>query len=147
MHFTLVKKSIFSFLSSYSFWQFCSKQCIEYFMKFSPKMESNYPELLHYVMIINAPRFFNMMFSVIKPFMSQATLDKLQVFGSSSSDRAKWVQIVQQRFPAESMPPHWGGCLEGDDPYCTDSPIWVNCPKQGELKELLEGSRKFIDGI
>lgn len=120
---------------SYSFWQFCSKACIQYYVRLAPKMESNYPEMMHYVMVINAPRFFNVMFSIVKPFMSKATLDKMQVFGC---DKEKWKKVVRERFPVENMPPYWGGTLEGVDAYCSDSDIWIRSPKPKDLKRMME---------
>ncbi|OXA65142.1 SEC14-like protein 4 [Folsomia candida] len=128
-------------MEGYSFWQFCSKACIQYYVRLAPKMESNYPEMMHYVMIINAPRFFNVMFSVVKPFMSKATLDKIQVFGC---DKEKWKKALRERFPVENIPPYWGGTLEGVDAYCSDSDIWIRSPKPKELKQMMEGTYKVV---
>ncbi|CAL8141437.1 unnamed protein product [Orchesella dallaii] len=112
-------------LAGYSYRQLTSKQCRDFMVKMQICVDSNYPELLHYCMVINAPKIFHILFSVLKPFIPKQTLEKVDIFGPEPE---KWKRVVQERFLLETIPPHWGGTRLGSDAYCSQNDIWVQGP-------------------
>jgi hypothetical protein len=103
-----------------------TKMCRDFIIRLHANMDSNYPEILRYLMIINAPRVFTLVFNLIKPLIPKATLDKMEIFGP---DKEEWKAVIKQKFPIEMIPPYWGGTLQGKDEFCSGSPIWIQGPK------------------
>ncbi|XP_046633841.1 SEC14-like protein 2 isoform X2 [Daphnia pulicaria] len=79
--------------------------------------ESNYPENIRRIFIINAPKIFTVIFNIIKPFLHQATLDKMRIFGS---DKEEWAAALLEEIEADNLPLHYGGTMvdPDGDPKC-----------------------------
>nr|CAH0109448.1 unnamed protein product [Daphnia galeata] len=96
-------------------------------MTFRPVMETgleqtkiyelNYPENLRRIFVINAPKFFTFIFNAMKPFMHQATIDKMKIFGS---DKEEWAAALLEDIEADNLPLHYGGTMvdPDGDPKC-----------------------------
>lgn len=78
-------------------------------------LEQNYPETLKTTYIINAPRIFNMGYSVIKKFMNKEITDKFRMYTSNWGDEIKKVIDPSQ------LPKYYGGEMVDDngDPKCS----------------------------
>ncbi|CAL8104167.1 unnamed protein product [Orchesella dallaii] len=63
--------------------------------------EAHYPELLHSAIVINCPRAFTLLYSMLKPLMSRRTKSKIRMFGS---DEAKWKEYFAERIPQNVLP-------------------------------------------
>ncbi|XP_046460612.1 SEC14-like protein 2 [Daphnia pulex] len=79
--------------------------------------ELNYPENLRRIFIINAPKIFTVIFNFLKPFMHQATLDKMRIFGH---DKEEWAAALLEEIEADNLPLHYGGTMvdPDGDPKC-----------------------------
>lgn len=77
--------------------------------------EDNYPEILEKAYVINAPRFFPLLWKFIRPFMTQRTVDKVAIYGTDD-----WKEGLMERFDPDFVPQHWGGNMVGPDgdPRC-----------------------------
>lgn len=53
----------------------------------------------------------------MKPFLHQATIDKMRIFGS---DKEEWTAALQEEIEADSLPVHYGGTMvdPDGDPKC-----------------------------
>merc|ERR1712136_731010 len=80
--------------------------------------EANYPESLRRVFIINAPKIFTLMFAMIRPLLTQVTLDKVRLFGE---DRNEWTSALLEEIDADQLPVHYGGTMTDPDgdPKCS----------------------------
>lgn len=60
---------------------------------------------------------FSIAFSVIKPFLHDATLNKIFIFGS---DKKQWSAALLEEIDADQLPVHYGGTLTDPDgnPRC-----------------------------
>lgn len=58
-----------------------TKQCRDFMTNMQTNMDANYPEILRYAMIINAPKVFAIIFNMLKPIIPKATLEKIDIFG------------------------------------------------------------------
>ncbi len=112
-------------LEGYSLRQFTSKLCRDFVFRIQKSIEPNYPEMLHYAVIINAPKMFYILFNLMKPFIPKRTLDKMHFYGP---DKDKWVKVIKEKFPMDQVPRHWGGTREGSDEYCSQDDIWQYGP-------------------
>ncbi len=121
-------------LEGYSFRQIATKECRETGIQMQQIFDLNYPEVMKSVMMVNAPKIFALVYNIMKPFVSKATLEKIEIFGP---DVEKWQAAVGKKFPMQLVPRHWGGTLDGNDEYCSDSDIWLH----GAL-----GPKFFSDG-
>eukprot|EP01136_Pigoraptor_vietnamica_P010380 Opistho-1_new@3353 len=65
--------------------------------------ESNYPETLNYVLVVNAPRIFPVAYNLVKPFLAEATRSKVKVLGSN------WRQEIEEYISPENLPTFLGG--------------------------------------
>jgi len=79
--------------------------------------EANYPESLRRIFIINAPRTFTVVFAMIRPLLTQVTLNKLKVLGC---DRDEWTAALLEDIDADQLPVHYGGTMTDPDgnPKC-----------------------------
>ena len=64
-----------------------------------------------------APKFFTFIFNAMKPFMHQATIDKMKIFGS---DKEEWAAALLEDIEADNLPLHYGGTMvdPDGDPKC-----------------------------
>lgn len=78
-------------------------------------IEEHYPECLEKCISINAPHFFPIFWQLVRPFLSQRTVDKVEVFG-----REGWKERLLNIVDAASLPAIWGGDMTGPDgdPRC-----------------------------
>ncbi|EDV22074.1 uncharacterized protein TRIADDRAFT_29265, partial [Trichoplax adhaerens] len=90
------------------------KPGLDCFFKLVKMYEENYPEFLKRVFIINAPAIFPVMYSLMKPFVSEETKQKIFVLGSN------WKQVLRQYIDEDQLPKALGGaCTDKDGhPYC-----------------------------
>ncbi|OXA63864.1 retinal-binding protein [Folsomia candida] len=109
----------------YSYRQMATKQCRDFMTNMQTNMDANYPEILRYAMIINAPKVFAIIFNMLKPIIPKATLEKIDIFGP---DPEKWRAIVREKFPVELIPAYWGGDLVTEDDYASGHSIWLQGP-------------------
>lgn len=65
--------------------------------------QNYYPECMGKFYIINAPYLFSTVWSVIKPWLDEVTVAKIQILGSSYKS-----QLLEQ-IPAENLPKEFGG--------------------------------------
>ncbi|XP_026473263.1 SEC14-like protein 2 [Ctenocephalides felis] len=79
--------------------------------------EANYPEILKICYIINAPKVFSLAFNVVKGFMNEITISKIQIM---DTNRNKWQKAILKQVPASQLPKHYGGeQVDPDgDPRC-----------------------------
>ncbi|XP_018568661.1 SEC14-like protein 2 [Anoplophora glabripennis] len=98
--------------------------------------EANYPEILKACYIINAPRVFAIAFNVVKKFLNEYTLGKIQIF---KSDPKKWKPAVLSNITPENLPKHYGGALvdpDGNPRYSTKVKLGGKVPKSYYTKKL-----------
>ncbi|XP_074026952.1 SEC14-like protein 2 isoform X2 [Leptinotarsa decemlineata] len=86
--------------------------------------EANYPEILKACFIINAPRVFAIAFGVVKKFLNDYTLGKIQIFKSNPQ---KWKAAILKNITPENIPKHYGGSLCDPD----GNPRYTTIVKQG----------------
>lgn len=109
-------------LEGYNYRQLTSRLCREFMIKMQTSLDANYPELLRYALVINAPKIFHIIFNVLKPFIPKQTLEKVDIYGPEPE---KWKKVIAERFPLELVPQRWGGTRKGSDEFCSKDSIWV----------------------
>ncbi|KAH7946997.1 hypothetical protein HPB52_007103 [Rhipicephalus sanguineus] len=109
-HYLVIDVEYFSLRQVYSW------QAVKTITDMLQMMEDHFPECLEKCIIINAPYFFPVMWKLIKPFLTQRTTDKVEVFTKAEPWKERLVGIVG----AASLPVHWGGDMIGPDgdPRC-----------------------------
>ncbi|CAG0898931.1 unnamed protein product [Darwinula stevensoni] len=102
-------------LSGWSFSDVFSKSVMELGLALTQMQEANYPEHLKRVYILNGPWFFTMVLGVLRPFLGQATLDKVVCLGSKER------HALTRAISREVLPRFWGGDRvdEDGDPKCS----------------------------
>ena len=60
--------------------------------------EQHYPELVHKLFVVRAPRVFPVAFSLVKPFLREDTREKIQVLGSTQKRKN---QALSQLHPGQ----------------------------------------------
>ena len=72
-------------------------------MRASSISQDRYPESMGKFYIINAPWTFSAVWSVIKPWLDEVTVSKIDILGSSYND------ALLKQIPAENLPEEFGG--------------------------------------
>ena len=100
------------------------------FLKQITKIDQEYyPEHLGQMFIINAPKIFSMIWSVVKLWLDKRTLAKIKVYGSDYHE--KLFGFVDPH----DLPEHIGGHLDSEEAMFSTSNIW----DAEEMKQMLEG--------
>lgn len=105
---------IFDF-GDFSVRSIASRAVLDFLTGLMSAFESNYPERLKKAFVINAPRIFPVFWRLVRPFLSEATAQKLHLFGCDG-----WKDALLAEIDADQLPKHWGGTLTDPDgnPRC-----------------------------
>ncbi|KAA1476714.1 hypothetical protein DENSPDRAFT_843780 [Dentipellis sp. KUC8613] len=104
----------------------------DYVSAASAIMQARYPETMGKFYIINAPWAFGAVWSVIKPWLDEATVTKIDILGSSYKDK------LLMDIPKEHLPKEFGGACACDG-GCSMSDA-------GPWKDLaVDGDEKFVN--
>jgi hypothetical protein len=79
--------------------------------------EAKYPEILRCVFVINAPKIFAVLYSMMKPFMHEKTRNKVRIY---SHDSDQWKAVLLEEIDPDQLPVCYGGTLTDPDgnPNC-----------------------------
>nr|ODN74966.1 Sec14 cytosolic factor [Cryptococcus depauperatus CBS 7841] len=103
----------------------------DYVMAASSIGQNHYPEVMGRFFIINAPYLFSTVWSLIKPWLDEATVRKIHILGRNY--KTELVQFI----PEENLPQDLGGkcaCLGGCE--LSDAGPWnVESHKEGDVPE------------
>ena len=72
--------------------------------------QDRYPECMGKFYIINAPWAFSAVWSIIKPWLDEVTVSKVEILGSGYKDK------LLEQIPVENLPKEFGGtcnCVGG----------------------------------
>ncbi|KAF2366394.1 CRAL-TRIO lipid binding domain [Trinorchestia longiramus] len=132
-------------LEGFSYKEFTFKPALDAVIALMQVYESNYPELLRVGYVINAPKIFTVAYAMLKPFLQEVTINKIQIFG-----RTGWQELLLQDIDAEVLPKHWGGTRVDPDGnemcpsvICLGGPV----PKEYYLKNKAKRNRKHLTTI
>jgi len=67
-----------------------------------------FPETMNKTVIVNAPRFFSMTWGLIKGWLDQRTVNKIELFSNSSAAQKKLKEIIDE----DQIPSDYGGTAE-----------------------------------
>lgn len=89
--------------------------------RFLPIFFTCYPELLHRVLVINAPALFYTIFSMVKPFIPKRVLQKFMIHGSSKN-----LDNLSKVLDKSEIPKGYGGemVIDGDELCLERIPSW-----------------------
>lgn len=76
----------------------------DYVMRASSISQDRYPESMGKFYIINAPWTFSVVWNVIKPWLDEVTVSKIDILGS-----AVFKDALLKQIPAENLPEEFGG--------------------------------------
>ncbi|KAB7505100.1 Ectonucleoside triphosphate diphosphohydrolase 5, partial [Armadillidium nasatum] len=127
-----VTRAIFIFdMDNFSFREFTWKPCLDSVLELVQMYEANYPEILKYMFIINAPKIFSAAFAIVKTFMSENTIRKVKIFGTRG-----WREVILNEVSPDQLPAHWGGTMTDPDgdPRC---PSKIGCGGKIPINNIL----------
>nr|XP_042901789.1 SEC14-like protein 2 [Parasteatoda tepidariorum] len=103
---------------SYTFAQATHKPSLEFLLNVFQIYEANYPERLKAAIIINTSIYFNLLYSVIKPLLSGATVQKVFIYGKDG-----WKNDLLKSIDDDVLPVYLGGTRTDPDgdPMCSKS--------------------------
>ncbi|KAH9065111.1 CRAL-TRIO domain-containing protein [Lactarius deliciosus] len=78
----------------------------DYVLEASKIGQDRYPEIMGKFYIINAPWAFSAVWSVIKPWLDEVTVSKIEIVGSGYKEK------LLAQIPAENLPKDFGGTCE-----------------------------------
>ncbi|XP_064211186.1 SEC14-like protein 3 [Tribolium castaneum] len=117
-------------MDAFNIRQYAWRPAAEVVVSLVQMYEANYPEILKACYIINAPRVFAIAFNVIKRFLNEYTLGKIQIF---KNDPKKWKKAVLANIEPDNLPEHFGGTLadpDGNPRYTTKINQGGKVPKE-----------------
>jgi len=80
-------------------------ECVEYVKMCSRFTGQHYPERAGHVLVINVPRWFAMIWKVVKPMIDEVTLKKISIVRGKDAV----FSALSEKIPVENIPPEYGG--------------------------------------
>lgn len=80
-------------------------ECVEYVKMCSKFTGQHYPERAGHVIVVNVPRWFAMIWNVVKPMVDGVTLKKISIVRGKDAVFA----ALAEKIPVENIPPEYGG--------------------------------------
>ncbi|KAL3908495.1 MAG: hypothetical protein SGILL_008458 [Bacillariaceae sp.] len=80
-------------------------ECVEYVKMCSTFTGQHYPERAGHVIVVNVPRWFSMIWNVVKPMVDEVTLQKISIVRGKD----QVYEALNAKIPAENIPPQYGG--------------------------------------
>lgn len=109
------------------------KKSVEYVRKCSHFTGQHYPERAGHVIVINIPRWFAMIWNVVKPMVDEVTLKKISIVRGKD----EVFQALVEKIPVENIPPEYGG----KSPY----PLGAS-PEEEALRDLMAHNNALATG-
>lgn len=107
--------------------------------RFFPIFATGFPELLHRVLVFNAPWLFGTLWSAVKPFIPDEVQEKIQIH----SGAINYSKHVAKYYDAEHIPKYFGGSkvdIEDGNEHCTNMlAVYAPYSVQNEGLDILEG--------
>ncbi|KAK2170799.1 hypothetical protein NP493_1141g00043 [Ridgeia piscesae] len=106
--------------------------------------EANYPENLHASYVINAPSVFAIMFTILRPFLSEETKRKVHILGRN------WKEVLLRAVDKDQLPAYWGGDAvdpEGDAHCRSQIAQGGKIPSSYYLKEQVSLDRDKMEKV
>ena len=102
--------------------------------------EANYPEILKCCYIINAPKVFAFAFSIVKRFLDDYTIGKIQIH---KADQKRWLPAILETCDASQIPAYYGGSQTDDDgnPKCVKKVNYSYISSQSKNQSVLWDKR------
>ena len=82
--------------------------------------------------VINVPVWFKMIWNIVKPWVDEATLEKIKILRGAEEIR----KAMEERIPLENIPPEYGGL---------SMPLGES-PEEVQLAELMEHNNALASG-
>jgi CRAL/TRIO domain len=80
-------------------------ECVEYVKMCSQFTGQHYPERAGHVIVVNVPRWFSMIWNVVKPMVDEVTLKKISIVRGQQDV----FDALAAKIPIENIPPEYGG--------------------------------------
>uniref|UniRef100_A0A1I7YQ20 CRAL-TRIO domain-containing protein n=1 Tax=Steinernema glaseri TaxID=37863 RepID=A0A1I7YQ20_9BILA len=99
-----------------------------------------YPDLINKIVVVNCPKFMNLVWKACTPFISEGYKNKIILTGDD------WREELRKHVHPSCLPVHYGGTLIGpdDDPHCRHL---IDYPPSGtfpdDLPEIVENLKAF----
>merc|ERR1712224_851190 len=92
----------------------------------------HYPERAGHVIVINVPRWFAMIWKVVKPMVDEVTLKKISIVRGKNAV----FSALAEKIPIENIPPEYGG---------KSMPLGES-PEEYALRDLIRYNNALADG-
>ena len=107
-------------------------ECVDYVKSCSQFTGQHYPERAGFVMVINVPGWFQLIWKVVQPMVDEVTLKKIAILRG----KEEIFEALLEKIPIENIPPEYGGesCPLGES------------PEEVQLRELMTHNNKLANG-
>jgi hypothetical protein len=108
-------------------------ECVEYVKKSSAFTGQHYPERAGYVLVINVPGWFQMIWRAVKPMVDEVTLKKISILPRGKQEV---FEALKEKIPIQNIPPEYGG---------TSMPLGKS-PQEAMMRELMVHNNAIAAG-
>ncbi|RXG53048.1 SEC14-like protein 2 [Armadillidium vulgare] len=97
-------------LEHFSLGDFTWKPALNLMLKGTKIYEANYPEVMKYTFVINAPKTHTVVYNIAKPFLHANTIKRIKIYGKKG-----WKEDLLKEIDVDQLPVHWGGTMTDPD--------------------------------
>uniref|UniRef100_A0A1L8DYS2 Putative phosphatidylinositol transfer protein sec14 n=1 Tax=Nyssomyia neivai TaxID=330878 RepID=A0A1L8DYS2_9DIPT len=127
--------------------QYTWRPAVEAIIQLIKMYEANYPEILKYCYIVNAPKVFAFVYNIVRKFLDEYTINKIHIY---KADPQKWLPAVFERVNEDNLPKYYGGTMvdKNNDPKCKEFIMWGGkVPEEMYNKKDDENNNDFSEAI
>jgi len=70
---------------------------------------ARHPQLVDCIILCNAPALFTAMWNAIRSWLDPVTASKVQIYGASKAEKAKWQAALRAMVDPADLPKEYGG--------------------------------------
>jgi hypothetical protein len=111
----------------------------DYVMAAAAIGQDRYPEIMGKFYIINAPWAFSAVWSIIKVWLDEVTVSKIDIIGAAYKDK------LLAQIPVENLPKEFGGSCEcAGGCSLSDAGPWIDDQNEDEGREQTEAPAEAV---
>lgn len=108
-------------------------ECVEYVRSCSDFTGQHFPERAGFVLVINAPGWFAMIWNVVKPMVDEVTLKKINIL---RGNKEEVLEALLEKIDIKNIPSQYGG----------ESMPLGESPQEHLLRDLMKHNNKLVAG-
>ena len=123
------------------------KTLVAFVKKLVSTMDSHYPQRAHKTLVLNAPKWFNVLFKLLSPLMRESTKKKIEIHSRGRKQDAVLKQYLGEKATDVLPADMWSTSETGEDEDSESVSVDTSAEKKFLQNELEQELRSFVSAV